>query len=149
MAERDLLLKGFFIDVRAPCEFRKGHLPNSVNIPILDDSERDLVGKAYKKHGKERAVNLGHELCSGARKSKLLQDWMAEINKKSSLNLLCLRGGLRSQIASKWLREIGETIHPVEGGYKALRQTCLSLLENQTKNCGSLAEKRDPARQKS
>ena len=133
MAERDLLLKGFFIDVRAPCEFRKGHLPNSVNIPILDDLERDLVGKAYKKHGKERAVNLGYELCSGARKSKLLQDWVAEINKKSSLNLLCLRGGLRSQIASKWLQEIGETIHPVEGGYKALRQTCLSLLEKPEK----------------
>ncbi len=133
MAERDLLLKGFFIDVRAPCEFRKGHLPNSVNIPILDDLERDLVGKAYKKHGKERAVSLGHELCSGARKSKLLQDWVAEINKKSSLNLLCLRGGLRSQIASKWLQEIGETIHPVEGGYKALRQTCLSLLEKPDK----------------
>ena len=133
MAERDLLLKGFFIDVRAPCEFRKGHLPNSVNIPILDDSERDLVGKAYKKHGKERAVNLGHELCSGARRSKLLQNWVTEINKRSSLNLLCLRGGLRSKIASKWLQEIGETIHPVVGGYKALRQTCLSLLENPDK----------------
>ena len=133
MAEKDLLRVGSFIDVRAPCEFRKGHLPNSVNIPILDDLERDLVGKAYKKHGKERAVNLGHELCSGARKSKLLQDWVAEINKKSSINLLCLRGGLRSQIASKWLQEIGETIHPVEGGYKALRQTCLSLLEKPDK----------------
>ena len=133
MAERDLLQEGFFIDVRAPCEFRRGHLPNSVNIPILNDLERDLVGKAYKKHGKERAVNLGHELCSGARKSKLLQDWVSEINRKSSLNLLCLRGGLRSQIASKWLQEIGKSINRVEGGYKALRQTCLSLLEKPDK----------------
>ena len=133
MAERDLLQEGFFLDVRAPCEFRRGHLPNSVNIPILNDLERDLVGKAYRKHGKERAVNLGHELCSGARKSKLLQDWVTEINKKNSLNLLCLRGGLRSQIASKWLQEIGETIRPVEGGYKVLRQTCLSLLEKPDK----------------
>ena len=58
---------------------------------------------------------------------------MSEINKKSSPNLLCLRGGLRSQIASKWLQEIGETIYPVEGGYKALRQTCLSLLEKPDK----------------
>ena len=133
MAERDLLQEGFFIDVRAPCEFKRGHLPNSVNIPILNDLERDLVGKAYKKHGKERAVNLGHELCSGARKSKLLQDWVSEINKKSSLNLLCLRGGLRSQIASKWLQEIGKSINRVEGGYKALRQTCLSSLEKPDK----------------
>ena len=30
-------------------------------------------------------------------------------------------------------QEIGETIHPVEGGYKALRQTCLSLLEKPDK----------------
>ena len=58
---------------------------------------------------------------------------LKEINKKSSLNLLCLRGGLRSKIASKWLQEIGETIHPVEGGYKALRQTCMSLLEKPNK----------------
>ena len=63
----------------------------------------------------------------------MLQDWVSEINKKSSLKLLCLRGGLRSQIASKWLQEIGETIHPVEGGYKALRQTCLSVLEKPDK----------------
>ena len=83
MAERDLLHDSYFIDVRAPCEFKKGHLPNSVNIPILNDLERDLVGKTYKKYGKERAVNLGHELCSGARKSKLLQDWVSEINKKA------------------------------------------------------------------
>ena len=133
MAERDLLQESYFIDVRAPCEFKKGHLPNSVNIPILNDSERELVGKAYKKYGKERAVNLGQELCSGDRKNTLIEDWVSEINKKSSLSLLCLRGGLRSQIASKWLQEIGKTIHPVEGGYKALRKTCLSLLEKPDK----------------
>ena len=63
----------------------------------------------------------------------MLQDWMSEINKRGSLNLLCFRGGLRSQIASKWLQEIGETIHPVEDGYKALRQTCLSSLEKPDK----------------
>ena len=133
MAERDLLQGGYFLDVRAPCEFKKGHLPNSINIPILNDLERDLVGKAYKKHGKERAINLGHELCSGARKNNLIEDWVSQIDKRSSLNLLCLRGGLRSQIAAQWLQEVGKSINRVEGGYKALRQTCLSSLEKPDK----------------
>ena len=28
------------IDVRAPCEFELGAIPNSVNLPILSDSDR-------------------------------------------------------------------------------------------------------------
>ena len=40
------------IDLRANKEYIKGSLPNSVNIPILDDSEREKVGIEYVKFGK-------------------------------------------------------------------------------------------------
>ena len=38
-----------YIDVRAPIEFAQGALPTSKNLPILNDKEREKVGKAYKK----------------------------------------------------------------------------------------------------
>ena len=37
---------------------------------------------------------------------------------------------MRSKIASKWLRDIGLNIPVINGGYKALRQTCLNIIES-------------------
>ena len=45
-----------FIDVRAPIEFTQGALPTSKNLPILNDKEREKVGKAYKKSGGQAAT---------------------------------------------------------------------------------------------
>ena len=47
------------IDVRAPIEFFKGHLPNAINIPLFEDSERAEIGTLYKQQGKDTAVNRG------------------------------------------------------------------------------------------
>ena len=33
------------IDLRSPKEFKKGTIPNSVNLPILNDNEYHEVGK--------------------------------------------------------------------------------------------------------
>lgn len=38
-----------FLDVRSEDEFAKGGLPNSFNIPILNNHERHLVGICYKQ----------------------------------------------------------------------------------------------------
>ena len=35
--------KGPLIDVRSPSEYYKGHLPNSINIPIFDNEELSLI----------------------------------------------------------------------------------------------------------
>ena len=50
---------GVLIDVRSPEEYYKGHMPNSINIPLFDNEERKLIGKQYKKRGKEIAVMDG------------------------------------------------------------------------------------------
>ena len=39
---------GLIIDVRSPEEYYKGHMPNSINIPLFNDIERSVVGKKYK-----------------------------------------------------------------------------------------------------
>ena len=51
--------KGPLIDVRSPSEYYKGHLPNSINIPIFDNDERSIIGTIYKKEGREKAVMEG------------------------------------------------------------------------------------------
>ena len=37
------------IDVRAPIEYEKGAFPNSINIPILNNEERHIIGICYKE----------------------------------------------------------------------------------------------------
>ncbi len=39
------------IDLRSEQEYAKGTIPGSVNIPILNNIEYDIVGKEYKKNG--------------------------------------------------------------------------------------------------
>ena len=63
------------LDVRAPGEFKIGQLPNSVNLPILNDEERSHVGKVYKQKGQEAAVTVGHRLVSGDIKEQRLASW--------------------------------------------------------------------------
>ena len=35
------------IDVRSPNEFKEDHIPNAINMPVLDDDERCRVGTIY------------------------------------------------------------------------------------------------------
>ena len=37
------------IDVRTPLEYLEDHIPSSINLPVLDNEERILIGKIYKK----------------------------------------------------------------------------------------------------
>ncbi|HRO68353.1 MAG TPA: tRNA 2-selenouridine(34) synthase MnmH, partial [Pseudobdellovibrionaceae bacterium] len=123
---RNLLLGGArWIDVRAPLEFSKGHLPGAVNLPLLNDRERAAVGTAYKQQGPEAAIALGHRLVQGPVKQARVQAWL-EAAKEGAAFLYCFRGGLRSQISQKWLNEAGVLLPLLEGGYKAGRNFLLN-----------------------
>lgn len=47
------------MDVRSEGEFRDGHLAMSINLPILRDDERRLVGTAYKQEGMSPRLSSG------------------------------------------------------------------------------------------
>lgn len=117
------------IDVRAPVEFNTGAIPNSVNLPIMNDQERALVGTCYKEQGQQAAIELGHSLVNGKVKEERIQKWSDYLSKQPEAQLFCFRGGLRSQISCQWLRDNGIERYPLEGGYKRLRSFFLSWLE--------------------
>ena len=50
---------GPLIDVRSPGEYYKGHMPNSINIPLFDNNERTIIGTIYKKEGR-KTVSYTH-----------------------------------------------------------------------------------------
>jgi len=122
------------IDVRAPIEFAKGAFPRSINLPLMGDEERHLVGKRYKEAGNEEAVALGHQLVSGEIKTERVQAWLARIEQEPRSCLYCFRGGQRSQISQQWIADAGITIPRLEGGYKAFRAYLIQQLDTITQN---------------
>jgi tRNA 2-selenouridine synthase len=117
-----------YIDVRAPVEFAQGHLPGAINLPILNDEERAIIGTTYKKEGSEAATKLGYQLISGEVKNSRLQQWLSFIKKNPEAYLYCFRGGQRSQITQKWMAEAGVQRPLIIGGYKRAR----TFLMNET-----------------
>jgi tRNA 2-selenouridine synthase len=129
LLDRLLANRGPFIDLRAPAEFEAGAVPGAVNLPLLTDSERHQVGLAYKNQGQNAAIALGESLVSGAVKAARLDAWTAFIKDNPDTWLYCWRGGLRSATVQEWLRAAGVNVERVPGGFKALRQRALMLLD--------------------
>ncbi len=118
------------IDLRAPIEFEAGGFPTAVNLPILDDSQRHLVGICYKEKGPAAALNLGHQLVRGELKKNRVEAWMDLLASRPDVVFYCFRGGKRSQIAQQWLEErSGKQIPRLSGGYKAFRRYLLEWLD--------------------
>lgn len=117
------------IDVRAPVEFTQGSLPGAVNLPILNNEERALVGTTYKQQGSEAAIKLGYEMVSGSVKQNRLQQWLDFIHQHPQAILYCFRGGKRSQITQQWLRDTGIDSPLITGGYKRARQFLISTID--------------------
>ncbi len=118
------------IDVRAPIEFEKGSFPHAVNIPLIDDKQRNEIGICYKKYGNKEAVKLGHKLVSGDLKDERIKAWSDFIKQNSDAKLFCFRGGQRSKISQEWLRQAGDDITRFKGGYKAFRNYLIDATED-------------------
>lgn len=118
-----------FLDVRAPGEAARGSVPGAVNLPLLDDEERHRVGTTYKHAGHDAAVALGHKLVSGNLREQREAAWCDFLRAHPDAWLFCWRGGERSAIAQAWLRKRGIDVPRVPGGFKALRHTCLDVLQ--------------------
>ena len=125
--------KGPLIDVRSPGEYYKGHMPNSINIPLFDNDERSIIGTIYKKEGRKKAVIEGLKFFE--KKMELLLDnlfmsiesnkTIANKNNEFFIRIYCSRGGMRSQSIA-WLLEKYK-LNPItlKGGYKIYRRWVL------------------------
>jgi len=116
------------LDVRAEIEFSKGAFPTSVNHPVLDNEQRHLVGICYKEKGPEAAYQLGFELVTPVKEQRI-NAWKQFIRKHPNGYLYCFRGGSRSQLTQKALKEAGLNYPLIEGGFKAMRTYLLEELE--------------------
>jgi tRNA 2-selenouridine synthase len=111
------------IDTRAPIEFEQGAFPQSQNLILMSDDEREKIGACYKNKGQAKAIELGHELVQGDVKNKRIEAWLQFIKNNPNGALYCFRGGLRSQITQQWIYTASGIDYPrVKGGYKALRR---------------------------
>ena len=117
------------MDVRAPVEFEKGAFNHSVNLPLMNNTERAEVGLCYKVNGQEAAIALGNSLVSGNNKDNSLDQWKDFTKSNPNGYLYCFRGGLRSQTVQRWLKESEVNYPLINGGYKALRQFLINEIE--------------------
>ncbi len=127
--------KGPLIDVRSPGEYYKGHMPNSINIPLFDNDERAIVGKTYKTFGRERAVKQGLIFIE-EKIEKLINNLFEFINSQKITNIkgdsneayvriYCARGGMRSLSISWLLERYKVKTVTLKGGYKKYRNWVL------------------------
>jgi len=117
------------IDVRAPIEFFKGHVPNAVNIPLFEDSERAEIGTLYKQQGKDIAVNRGLEIVSPKMTSFVNQ--VKALSKNKKVFVYCFRGGMRSNSFAWLMNTSGLNAVIMKGGYKAFRNYVLKYFEQE------------------
>jgi tRNA 2-selenouridine synthase len=125
------------LDVRAPIEYEKGAFLNSINIPILNNEERHIIGTCYKEKGNEEATKLGYKLVSGEIKEERIKGWTNFFKESDNAMLYCFRGGSRSRIAQEWIIEnLNKEVTRLEGGYKAFRNYLIEelTLEKQAYN---------------
>lgn len=131
---KDFLIQSnnhLLIDVRSPIEFKKGHLPNAINIPLFQDSERAEVGTLYKQQGKDTAVSRGLEIVS----PKMVE--FVNVVKKQTSNkniyIYCFRGGMRSNSFAWLMNTSGLNAQILNGGYKAYRNYVLEYFNEPKK----------------
>ena len=115
-----------FVDVRSPLEFAADHVPDAINLPVLDDEQRHQVGTLYAQDRFE-AKKLGAAMVSKNIAMHLegpIRTWQ----KSDQVFVYCWRGGQRSRSLGHVLAEVGLRVQILEGGYRAYRSAIVKEL---------------------
>lgn len=116
------------LDARSPAEFAEDHLPGAINVPVLDDGERALVGTVYKQKSAFDAKRVGAPMV--ARNIAQHIDALFRDKPRDWRPLVyCWRGGGRSGSLAHVLRQVGWDAQKLDGGYKAFRKQVVADLE--------------------
>ncbi len=136
-------LKGPIIDVRSPGEYYKGHMANSINIPLFNNEERSIIGTKYKNSGREKAVIQGLDFIANKIEDTVnsLFEALSFYKSKSNnskleeltLKIYCARGGMRSLSISWLLEKYNLRSITLKGGYKSYRKWTLDSFKKKWK----------------
>lgn len=123
-------LQGFdaILDARSPGEFAEDHLPGALNVPVLDDAQRVLVGTVYKQQSAFEAKRVGAPLVS-RNIAQHIEQLFGDKPREWRPLVYCWRGGGRSGSLAHVLRQVGWDAQKLDGGYKAFRRQVVSDLE--------------------
>lgn len=124
-------MQGFdeILDARSPSEFEEDHLPGAVNVPVLDDREREQVGTIYKQHSAFDAKRVGAPIAA-RNIAAHIETRFADRPRSWRPLVYCWRGGGRSGAMVHLLRQVGWDARRLDGGYKAFRRQVVSDLES-------------------
>ncbi len=111
------------IDVRSEGEYAEGHISRALNIPLLTNAERTVVGTAYKQSGQREAIQEGFRLVGPRLNDMVLEAESVAIGKETLV--YCWRGGMRSSNFASFIGMAGIRSHLLDGGYKTYRQSAL------------------------
>ena len=114
------------VDTRSPVEFEKDRIPGAINIPILDNEERRIVGTLYKDDPDE-AIKKGYEYYN--KKLPRMVEEYKKLDSGKKVIIYCWRGGMRSQTITKLVADLDFNAFLLEGGYRAYRRYVRAQLE--------------------
>jgi len=117
------------LDVRSPGEYATATVPGAVNIPLLDNVERSLVGTTYKHEGPAAAKKLAMEIVSP--KLPSIINAVRQVSMGKPVVLFCWRGGERSLFMANILSFMDFKVYRVVGGFKAHRRHVREYLERE------------------
>jgi tRNA 2-selenouridine synthase len=115
------------IDVRSPSEYADDHVPGAVNLPVLDDAERALVGTIYAQTSAFDARKVGAALVA-RNIAGIVEAHVRDQPREWAPLVYCWRGGQRSRALVHVLNEIGFRAAQLEGGYRAYRRNVVAML---------------------
>ncbi|WP_297517726.1 tRNA 2-selenouridine(34) synthase MnmH [uncultured Clostridium sp.] len=129
--EEDYIL----VDVRSESEFAEETITGAINIPILKDREREIVGTTYVRENTEIAKKQGIEFA--AQRLPIIFEELQELIRKNhgkKLVIFCARGGMRSGSVWGLLNGLGIRALKLKGGYKYYRAFVTKKLEEYSKD---------------
>lgn len=120
------IANGQFIDLRSPAEYNETPIPGAINIPLLLDDERAIVGTIYRHLGSGKARQRGLQMV-GPRLAEMIGE-IEKIAAAKEIILYCWRGGDRSNSVAQVLNIMGVNGYRLNGGYRAYRNLVVKRL---------------------
>lgn len=116
------------VDVRSPAEYADDQIPGAINLPVLNDEEREHIGTLYSRVSPFEAKKLGAALIA-QNIARYLKNELNNRPKSWRPLIYCSRGGMRSGAMAHVLAQIGWNTTQLLGGYKQFRHHVITALE--------------------